>query len=76
MEDMRAVVVDENARGVVGVVRIAADVQAFVDEQHLPPTLGRQPFSHHRPSKTGANDKIVEHMFLPMRNRMTVARAT
>ena len=73
---MWAVGVDENARGVVGVVRVAADVKAFVDEQHLPPTLGRQPFSHHSPSETGSDDKIVEHMFLPMRNRMTVARAT
>ena len=62
VEDVRAVGMDENARRVVGVVGVAADVPAFVDHQHLSPRVGCQPFSHHGPSESSSDDQIVEHV--------------
>ncbi len=61
VEDVRPVLVDEHARVVVMVVRVAADVRAAVDEQHLLIELRREPFRRHTAGETCPNDEVIEH---------------
>ena len=61
MKDVGPVLVHENARIVVVVECIAADVRPPIDEQDRSARIGRQPFCHHTAGKTGPDDEVVEH---------------
>ena len=59
MEDVRPVLVDQDAVVVVVVVGVAADVVAPVDDEHALPELRRQALGHHRAGEAGPDDQHV-----------------
>jgi hypothetical protein len=61
VEDMRAILVNENAGLVVSIVGIAADMRPAIDHQDLFVTLARQPFGNNAPGETGTDDEPIKH---------------
>ncbi len=62
MEDVRTVRVDQDARVIVSVVGVAADVGPLVHHQHSLTELGRQAFGDHAACEARADDQRVESM--------------
>ena len=69
VEDVRPVLVDEDAVLVVVVVGVAADVRPLVDDQDLLAGACRQPLREHAAGEAGADDEIVEHTHRPSGRR-------
>ena len=61
MEDVRAVLVDQQAGGVEPVIGVAADMAAAVDQQHALVALAGQPLGQHAAGEAGADDEPVKH---------------
>ena len=61
VEDVRPVLVDEDAGVVVVVVGVAADVRALVADQHLLAGVGGEPLGEVAAGEAGADDQIIEH---------------
>src|SRR5438045_7307564 len=59
MENMRAVLVIEDAVCVGFVIGVAADMIAPVNQHHARAVLARQPFGEHRAGEAGADDQII-----------------
>src|SRR5512140_1460702 len=64
MEDVRPVLVDQDAFRVVIVKGIAGDVLALVDDQDSFPGAGCQALGQHAPGEPGADDQVVERLDL------------
>jgi hypothetical protein len=61
MEDVRSVLVDQNAGFVVVVVGVAADVRPLVADDHFLPAVRRQPLRNRGAGEASTNHQIVEH---------------
>ena len=61
VEDVRAVLVNEDSGLVISVVGIAADMMPAIDHKHLFVTLARKPFGNNAPGETGADDEPIKH---------------
>ena len=61
VEDVRPVLVHEDAGLVVVIVGVAADVRAAVADQHLLARVGGQPLGDRRAGEAGADDQVIEH---------------
>ncbi len=59
VEDVRPILVDQDARLVEMVVGVAADMRPPVDDQHVRVVLAGQPLGDHRAGEAGADDEIV-----------------
>src|SRR5665213_56335 len=67
MEDMRAILVDQNAVLVVMIVSVAANVRALIANQHTAVRTACQTLSKHASSKTRAHHEVIEHGGLSFR---------
>ena len=65
VEDVRPVLMHEDARVVVVVVRVPADMRAFVDNQDLLAGIHCQPFGHDAAGEAGADDEVIKHRPAP-----------
>ena len=61
MEDVRAVLVDQQAVIVVAVVGIAADVRAAVDEEDALVALARETFRENAAGEARADNQPIVH---------------
>jgi hypothetical protein len=61
MEDMRAVLVHENAGVVVVVVGISANMRPLVANEHFLIRAGGKPLRNRCPGETGAYNEVIEH---------------
>ena len=59
MENVRPILVNENAGGVGMIVGVAADVIAPVADQHLLSEPGGETFGEHTPGKARPDDEVV-----------------
>ena len=61
VEDVRAVLMNEQAAFVIAIIRVSADVRPPVDEKHALITLGRKPLRQHAASEACSNDQPIVH---------------
>src|SRR5690348_9186783 len=61
MEDVRPVLVDQEAGFIVSVIGIAADMRPTVDQKHLFVTLAREPFGNDAAGEPGADHEPIKH---------------
>src|SRR5687768_6318249 len=58
---MRSVLVDQDARLVVVIVSVAADVRTLVDDQHFFAGHGRQALGEHGTGKSSTYHQVIKH---------------
>ena len=68
VEDVRPILVNEDAVLVVLVVGVSADMRALVDDENLFAGTCRQPLREHAAREPGADHEIVEHTHRPSRS--------
>ena len=61
VEDVRPVLVDQDAGPVINIIGIAADMRPTVDQKHLFVTLARKPFGDDAAGKSSADHKPIKH---------------
>ena len=69
MEDVRPVLVNQQAGIVVAVVGVAADVRPAVDDEDALVALARETFRKHAAGKAGADDQPIVHGTTPPPSR-------
>src|SRR5262249_41645958 len=62
MEDVRPILVDQDAIFIVAVVGVPADMVPLVDDQNSLPGLAGQPLGEHAARKSRPDDQIIKHL--------------
>jgi hypothetical protein len=66
MENVRSVLVDQDARVVEVVVGVAGDVVPLLDDEHLLVVLAGESLGQHAPRKSRPNHHVIEHCRVPL----------
>ena len=61
VKDVRPVLMHEDAVFIVVIVRVAADMRAFVAEDHFFVGTCRESFREHAPGKPRTDNQVIEH---------------